>query len=61
MYVLEPLQIKNRQMKIPTFTLMKDLALTKFIQMFPPKPRRIDGSRPASTRFERAIGEYETA
>ena len=50
---LEPLQNKNRQMKMPTFRLMKDQALTKLIQMFPPKPRRIDGRRPVSTQFER--------
>lgn len=34
---LEPLQNKYRQMKMPSFTLMKDQALTKVIQMFPPK------------------------
>ena len=33
---LEPLQNKNRQMKMPTFRLMKDQAVTKTIQMFPP-------------------------
>ena len=34
---LELLEFKNRQMEMPTFTLMKDQALTKVIQMFPPK------------------------
>ena len=58
---LEPLQIKNRQMDITNLRLMKNQAVTKVIQMFPPKPRRIDGRRPASTRFEQGIGEYEAA
>ena len=33
---LELLKFKNRQMEMPTFTLMKDQAVTKAIQMFPP-------------------------
>ena len=34
---LEPLQFKNRQMKMPTFRIMTNQAVTKVIQMFPPK------------------------
>ena len=49
---LEPLQNKNRQMNITNLRLMKNQAVTKVIQMFPPKPRRTDG-RPASTQFKR--------
>ena len=35
-HLLEPLQFKNRQMKMPTFKLMTNQAVTKAIQMFPP-------------------------
>ena len=51
---LELLKFKNRQMEMPTFTLMKDQAVTRAIQMFPPflsqpfKPRRT--RRPAVLR-----------
>ena len=37
--VLELLKIKNRQMNITNLVLMKNQAVTKVIQMFPPKPR----------------------
>ena len=36
---LELLKIKNRQMNITNLVLMKNQAVTKVIQMFPPKPR----------------------
>ena len=53
-------------MKITNLILMKNQAVTKVIQMFPPKPRRNDG-RPArrlhspngdQNRVERPAGVY---
>ena len=38
-FELEPLKNKNRQMNITNLVLMKNQAVTKVIQMFPPKPR----------------------
>jgi len=37
--VLELLKFKNRQMNITNLVLLKNQAVTKVIQMFPPKPR----------------------
>ena len=59
---LEPLKNKNRQMNITNLVLMKNQAVTKVIQMFPPKPRGLVPA--ASTQFWRppaGVNEVRTA
>ena len=59
--LLELLKFKNRQMEMPTFTLMKDQAVTKAIQMFPPFLSRVEHAGRRSTQLElnKTAGTFE--
>ena len=53
--LLELLKFKNRQMEMPTFTLMKDQAVTRAIQMFPPFLSRVEhAGRPFYAVYRRS-------